>query len=393
MSMSLEQYISQLTPLLDEVVIALVRDRPSDPIKFLIDYLQSREKRRGGGEGGEKEREEKIESPKNVETVPPVVNPFEITDPDISHAIVSSPTSQGLLSPTHSPSNVARYLNQGQRASIPAVSTGDLMRRFEDGHQLDVATKSKSEHDKIFNLFRKCVLFNDKLMDDLVPVIDAMKEEVFPYMDTEISVENSVVFVSAGGLETERMCKNNLDLELKGPGDIIGELSEPCEILRVVTTEPNTLIYRIERDYFEYLIRLCSLRRRERLMRLVSSVPILSSMEAEEQQKISDALRHEHFTTGQVIVKQGDEGHTFHIVESGACVVTKSFGIDDVPQEVDKYGPGDYFGELSLVRNEPRAASVVAASEDVSVLSLDRQSFKRLLGPIEDLLVRDYGEI
>ena len=36
-SMSMEQYISQLTPLLDEVVIALVRDRPSAPIKFLVD--------------------------------------------------------------------------------------------------------------------------------------------------------------------------------------------------------------------------------------------------------------------------------------------------------------------------------------------------------------------
>jgi cAMP-dependent protein kinase regulator len=52
------------------------------------------------------------------------------------------------------------------------------------------------------------------------------------------------------------------------------------------------------------------------------------------------------------------------------------------------YSKGGYFGELALIRNEPRAASIIAKT-NVKVLSLDRPSFKRLLGPIENLLKRN----
>jgi cAMP-dependent protein kinase regulator len=52
------------------------------------------------------------------------------------------------------------------------------------------------------------------------------------------------------------------------------------------------------------------------------------------------------------------------------------------------YDKGGYFGELALIKNEPRAANVVAKTK-CKLLSLDRMSFKRLLGPIETLLKRN----
>lgn len=56
-------------------------------------------------------------------------------------------------------------------------------------------------------------------------------------------------------------------------------------------------------------------------------------------------------------------------------------------QEVMKYKAGDYFGERALIKDEPRAANVQAVTE-CTVVSLDRHSFKRLLGPLEDILKR-----
>jgi cAMP-dependent protein kinase regulator len=53
------------------------------------------------------------------------------------------------------------------------------------------------------------------------------------------------------------------------------------------------------------------------------------------------------------------------------------------------YKAGDFFGERALIKNEPRAANVVAVSECV-LLSLDRHSVKRLLGPLEELLKRNF---
>jgi len=50
-----------------------------------------------------------------------------------------------------------------------------------------------------------------------------------------------------------------------------------------------------------------------------------------------------------------------------------------------------YFGERALLKDEPRAASIVSQGE-VCVVSLDRAAFKRLLGPIENILGRNEAE-
>lgn len=54
-----------------------------------------------------------------------------------------------------------------------------------------------------------------------------------------------------------------------------------------------------------------------------------------------------------------------------------------------EYKAGDYFGERALIKNEPRAANVIAKT-DCSVLTMDRHSVKRLLGPIEVMLKRNF---
>lgn len=58
------------------------------------------------------------------------------------------------------------------------------------------------------------------------------------------------------------------------------------------------------------------------------------------------------------------------------------------PIEVYQYSSENYFGELSLLRNQTRAATIKATT-DMNLLTLDRQSFKRLLGPFEDILKRN----
>lgn len=56
-----------------------------------------------------------------------------------------------------------------------------------------------------------------------------------------------------------------------------------------------------------------------------------------------------------------------------------------------QYQPGSYFGERALLTNDLRAASIVATS-GIKCLTLDRQTFMRLLGPLDAILKRNMEE-
>jgi len=103
----------------------------------------------------------------------------------------------------------------------------------------------------------------------------------------------------------------------------------------------------------------------------------------------SDAVKVETHNQDECIIEQGDVGETFFIMLEGECVAKKVLVEGQPPQQVMTHHVGDHFGELALLRNEPRAASVYASSPQVKLLCLDRKTFKRLLGPLEDILRRE----
>jgi len=57
---------------------------------------------------------------------------------------------------------------------------------------------------------------------------------------------------------------------------------------------------------------------------------------------------------------KGEEGDSFFLVEDGNLVAMKALKPGDEPQKVLTYKIGDYFGELAILRNVPRQASVLA---------------------------------
>jgi cAMP-dependent protein kinase regulator len=120
----------------------------------------------------------------------------------------------------------------------------------------------------------------------------------------------------------------------------------------------------------------------------LKSVSILQTIDPYELSQVCDALQTEKVEAGDYIIKEGEGGDKFFIIEDGEAYAEKFNKELNKPVSVLDYGKGGYFGELALIRNEPRAASV-AAKTKCKLLTLDRMSFKRLLGPIENLLKRN----
>jgi len=85
-------------------------------------------------------------------------------------------------------------------------------------------------------------------------------------------------------------------------------------------------------------------------------------------------------------VKQGERGDEFYIIVEGSAVVTQS--IDGSEVKVGELGKSDYFGEIALLLDRPRAATVTAQTA-LNCVKLDRAHLERVPGPCADILKRN----
>jgi cAMP-dependent protein kinase regulator len=81
----------------------------------------------------------------------------------------------------------------------------------------------------------------------------------------------------------------------------------------------------------------------------------------------------------------------FLIIEGHATVYQSPEGKEKEEVEVGKLGPADYFGEIALLFDKPRAATV-RANGPLKCVKLDRPRFERLLGPVSDILKRNVSQ-
>lgn len=149
----------------------------------------------------------------------------------------------------------------------------------------------------------------------------------------------------------------------------------------VISTGPSTL-WQLDRVTFRRIIMDSAFQRRRMYESFLAEVPLLKGLTDYERCKIADALNAQRFNAGDVIIREADAGENFYLLESGEAEAHKHGETGPVAT----YQRGDYFGELALLDNKPRAASIVASSES-KVAILNREGFQRLLGPqVQELL-------
>uniref|UniRef100_A0A671RA64 cAMP-dependent protein kinase type I-alpha regulatory subunit n=1 Tax=Sinocyclocheilus anshuiensis TaxID=1608454 RepID=A0A671RA64_9TELE len=131
-----------------------------------------------------------------------------------------------------------------------------------------------------------------------------------------------------------------------------------------------------------------TLRKRKMYEEFLSKVSILESLDKWERLTVADALETVQFEDGQKIVVQGQPGDEFFIILEGSAAVLQRRSENEEFVEVGRLAPSDYFGEIALLMNRPRAATVVARGP-LKCVKLDRPRFERVLGPCSDILKRN----
>lgn len=107
----------------------------------------------------------------------------------------------------------------------------------------------------------------------------------------------------------------------------------------------------------------------------LKEVPLVAQYSMEELGKLGALLVVETHAAGTVIVKQGDAGEGFYIIEKGKVEVIRQDGPNK--EKIADLGTGDYFGELALKSKRARGASVIAV-EKTSTFFLARPHFQKL---------------
>ena len=101
-------------------------------------------------------------------------------------------------------------------------------------------------------------------------------------------------------------------------------------------------------------------------------VPIFSNCTTEEIAAVAGVAQESFFQPGQIIVTQGTPGQAFYMITSGRVEIVRD------GTSLGAFGPGDFFGEMSLLDQAPRSATI-RAIEEVSCLMLSSWDFKALL--------------
>jgi cAMP-dependent protein kinase regulator len=381
----LQDYLHKkgINTLFINLVESLLLAKPENPILHIIQYLQSNypdeatpRKKDGGGASTPLEKED---NPASSHYSPNHHHSDESDSEDDEDGDAVSEIQEKVMAP--------KPMVKGRRTSVSAETIDpSSAKQFERV----IHPKSAEEREGIGRMVAENILFKSLDEKQHEIVLDA----IFPkeFEPGEIIIKqgddgDNFYILESGVCE---VYKDNVLVQTCTEAMSFGELALMYNAPRAATVKAveRSKAWALDRQTFKYIIMETTLKKREAHKGFIERVPLLESLSEYERLTVADALKTETFSDGEVIITQGDDGNLFYIIEEGTAVCTKQLSPADAPVEMGLLTCGAYFGEIALLTTRPRQATVTAKGT-VKCLTLDRKTFKRVMGPLEDILKRN----
>lgn len=358
-----------LTEMLRDFTVAVLQRRPTDLLQFAVEYF-----------GNELQERRRIERP---------VPMYVIVDEDQEAAEPDPSDFQPINRKNH---YARRHSVSAERYDPEADDDADEVRVIHP--------KSDEKRRRLIDAVQEILIFRCLDAEQMGDVIDAMFER-------RVAPDEHVITQGDDGDNFYVIESGTYDVLVTPPGGStpskihqfaergsFGELALMYNMPRsatVVALNGGTL-WAMDRVSFRRIILKSAFKKRKMYELLLQSLPMLDALEPYERMNLADALSSRTFPAGACIIRQGDDAEGMYFVERGRVRVTLSCDGGITEEEVVSDAPTTYFGEMALVENQPRSASVYAADDDgddVRVAFLERDSFERLLGPCLDIMKRN----
>eukprot|EP00397_Hematodinium_sp_SG-2012_P019093 GEMP01019603.1.p1 GENE.GEMP01019603.1~~GEMP01019603.1.p1 ORF type:complete len:388 (+),score=94.20 GEMP01019603.1:193-1356(+) len=177
-------------------------------------------------------------------------------------------------------------------------------------------------------------------------------------------------------------------------GAFFGELALMYHAPRTATITcitPTAGLWCMDRDVFRMTVVLSSAKKVDNMYNWLKEVEILKPLGQSQLVTLTDLLKTEVYADGEAIINQGDIGDNFYILVTGEATafIQGAGGEVEVKQYKEK---GEYFGEIALLTDCKRMASVRCSSKMCKLAFLERKDFDSVLGPLSDILRDKVGE-
>lgn len=308
----------------------------------------------------------------------PTANPVPELDPNDPSSSDSAPGSAaGATAKSHIP--IAFNVNRRTSVSAEALNPDKFK---SDSWKPPTNNLTLSQKADLSNTLASNFLFQQLDANSKKTVIEALAKKVFSKGDEIIKQGDEGDFFYIIELGTVDFFVNGNQVNSSGEGSSFGELALMYNSPRAATALASTDVtcWALDRLTFRRILLERTFNRRLMYEDFLKDVKVLSNLSNHERLKLADALSTEIYHKGDKIVQEGEKGESFYFIESGTCQVVK-----EGKGPLVKLAKGDYFGEVALLNDLPRQATVEAL-DTVIVATLGKSGFSRLLGPAVDVL-------